>query len=445
MVGVRIHSREKMISHEAMRAVYDLYHSEPTAQSCVSIIKHSILAGGIHVAGEDDEDFTKHIDSKWRPFLEAAIEYFYIFGFCPYIMHSMKVTDRGGVRRTIDYPVALPFGTYSLGVRMGDSYEIEYFVEGLSGGNVGRKDDCRVIVHPYGTTHAPDIMGSMRSPIAHIQKSFAIRVGTFWDLAQDAEERRCRPTVYTEHQAGNKHVEPHMLMNFSGSALGQMEKEQSYAVSQQRYDSMVSASKRGDSTAPSRVVTLPEGESIAANAPSPEPRHDLTEIERLKDDTICRTLLVPKTMFGGGDTRQQSGGSSSLQFLTSKNTVDYNKNELLSLLRSVHDTIYPDEKTRILSLPGVPLVDIDTIERLYDHDIIDTDTMVKWTLRSVGASDEDIDLAGLRHLKRKATMRRKDELSNDTIVGLHTDAKRIRNSSVDAVPPVNSTLVESAP
>ena len=400
--------REKMISPEVMGSVYDLYHSEPTAQSCVTVIKHAILAGGIHVTGDENVEFGKHIDSKWRPFLESAIEQFYIFGFCPYILCSMKAKDANGIRRTIKYPVALPFGSYDIGVRLTANYEKEFFVPSSG---VLHRDDSRVKVHTYGTTHAPDIHGNLRSPISHVQKSFALRVGGFWKLAEEAEERRCRPTIYTEQQPGNAHIEPEMLMGFNGGDLARMEQEQQYRTNQKRYDSMVSARPRADTTNPSRVVTLPEGESIASNIPSPDPRSDLTDIERLKDDMICRTLLVPKTMFGGGETRQNSGANSSLHFMTFKNNVDYNKGELLSLLQAIHDEIYPEENVRVLSLPGVPLVDLDTIERLYEHDIIDTETMAKWTLRSVGASTDDLDPQGLRHLKRKQILRRKIDLS----------------------------------
>ena len=424
-------SERCMVSPRQMQAAVRLYEEDATLRACITTIQQSIMSGGIHVDGSSEEvEFQQHLNEKWLPFLEECFLSFMLFGFCPYRIHQERLSDGVGGRPSgvkVRYPVALALGTYSIWVHLEKDKRLQLgatYAPVSALAPLSEHDDPSIHVLRYSGTHTPTVDGGLRSRV-HMLRVQLRPIWQLWECALLAESQRSNPAIYTEQSSlASTQVEPQTLLGLGGGQLGQLDEERRFVRSDRRYKRMLEAEQRTDAKSDKRtkrgerrVVPLPEGEKLAANVPRAEARTDLVELERLKNDLICRTFSVPKSMFGGEQSHQKAGAAGvAAHSKTFKMAVDYNRGVLTATMARLHAELYPKRQAnlaspRALSLPGAPILEFDAIRYMYDQHIISASTMMQWTLRRAGASTNDLDPSGLRHVERLQKLLRKRELT----------------------------------
>lgn len=93
------------------------------------------------------------------------------------------------------------------------------------------------------------------------------------------------------------------------------------------------------------------------------------------------------------DVQRGSGAGSStdqVREFTFRRTVDSYKMHLVRVLNDVYQAIYKTDED-VVTVPGTPLNTLEDILTIYDRGIIDGKTMSRYAMRSLNASDLDID------------------------------------------------------
>ena len=93
------------------------------------------------------------------------------------------------------------------------------------------------------------------------------------------------------------------------------------------------------------------------------------------------------------DVQRGAGAGSSTDQVrdsTFRRTVDSYKEHIVRVMNDVYQAIYKTDED-VVTVPGTPLNSMEDILAVYDRGIINGDTMARYLMRSMNASDLDID------------------------------------------------------
>ena len=91
-----------------------------------------------------------------------------------------------------------------------------------------------------------------------------------------------------------------------------------------------------------------------------------------------------------GSSSGSGSSSDEARDSTFRRTVDSYKTHIVRALNDVYQVIYRTEEDTV-TVPGTPLNEIEDILTCYDRGVINGETMSRYVMRSMNASDLDID------------------------------------------------------
>ena len=121
----RMRSRDMDVA-ESYHLLLELGTQEPVLQHCLRTLQGICMAQGIKLkkrgthdqdadskqwSSQATDDFQKHLDRHWMPFLEEALRTFFVCGFVPY--HLRRLASTGDL-----VPEVIPLGTYTWAVEL---------------------------------------------------------------------------------------------------------------------------------------------------------------------------------------------------------------------------------------------------------------------------------------------------------------------------------------
>ena len=395
------------------QAIYSLFHHDPVTKMCRQLIVSSVLSGGIQClkGGKDaTPDFQDILDQYWMPFARDVLDSFFMFGFavCSVATKSQRVGQRKKAK--VEVPVVPPFGQYTMEVRMDtETYEQTlHFVPLRStiGADLDTRDDASktVLLCDDGMPNVSD--GAYRSRVSTLLEPYRF-VQRMRNYAVQAEHIRSHPPLITQDNPDKRPVnetlseeafaDPSELFHENeerryrknASTMNAMLNQQRMASELNRAPDVIQDGLPHDPHTVSLTQSyhdntfhLPDGTQIATQAPMPQCRTDLAELDRLRIDKVCGTFGVPKSLVGFGTGARQ--GAQEVEYRMLMRTVEAHAAVLARTLHQVYNQLYGSEDSVEFSLPFMPLTSIDHIQQIFHEGVISKETQGKYLLRACG-------------------------------------------------------------
>lgn len=404
------------------RTMTRMWMEEPIIRGCANRIMQALFNGGIHVTegeGASDADnmanplFQDYLQEYWRPFGAEVIVNFMLFGFCPYLINRKQVSKRPV--RWVEYPVVPPWGTYQITVQVNDQYEREYKVFPRNFKHRPQdatKPDPRIKLVFFGQNTMPDIYGNYTTDVVSLINSVA-NCDEHEEYALRAESLRTHPTLFIESQQdARKYEQVSHMRAFDGDEMEEAvidSKRQKLSHSYMDMSDSKGVAGNTDSQAPAyssrtgrmfprhaklwenSIFAVPEGMQFASNVPKPEARPDIVDIVRHKEELICATIGIPRTVLFSDFQGQGGEAQTESQSETFRRTVDSYKAAVLRMMNQIYTEIFQDNKNERMHLPGKAISALSDILTVYDRGIINGETMARYCQRSMGVSVNDVD------------------------------------------------------
>lgn len=398
--------------------LYRMFHEEPIIKCCAARLMQSIFSGGISLndgtgGPRATEEFETHLNMVWVPFACDVLVNFLLWGFCPYIIAKHRHPQ---TRRIVKHPVALEYGTYEIRFEVDENYEKSWKVYQRNYANKPlnmREPDKRVRVAFYENATRPTMHGNITTPLASIVHTVS-RIDEINDYALRAEAIRSHPTLFVESTPDSrKFEEVSHLRAFDGDDIEEARTERQTGNTYRKYAAVMASQRMGAESRKeesgfshltgqryrshravweNNIFCVPDGTVLSSNTPQAEARPDLLQLNMHKEDIICAVLGVPKSMMFSDVARGNSSGQSSDQMrdFTFRRTVDSYKLHIVRVLNDCYQEIYKDNTDRV-TVPGTPLNTMENILTCYDRGVINGETMARYMMRSMNASDLDVD------------------------------------------------------
>lgn len=444
------------------RTLHRMWMEEPVIRGCANRIIQALFNGGIHVTegdGANDADnmanldFQDYLQEYWRPFGAEVIVNFMLFGFCPYVINRKQLSKRPV--RWVEYPVVPPWGTYQVHVQVNSNYEREYKVFPRNLQHKPRpshKPDKRVNLVFFGNNTLPDIYGNYTTDTVSLTNAVA-NCDEHEEYALRAESLRTHPTLFVQSQQDSRKYEQVTHMRaFDGDEMEEAVIDTKRQKLNNNYRGMSDTAHMAggtDTQAPAyssrtgrmfprhsklwenSIFAVPDGMEFASNVPKPEARADIVDIVRHKEELICATIGVPRTVLFSDFAGQGGEAQTESQSETFRRTVDCYRAATLRMLNQVYSEIFIDNKGERMHLPGKAISALSDILTVYDRGIINGDTMARYCQRSLGVSVNDVDKKRVgtfdkHHVKTILANPVPQELSRATV---DTSDDKIKNPS----------------
>jgi len=425
------------LNADQAKVLFRMYQEEPIVKCCAAKLMHSIFSGGISLNDGTNkpkatQEFAVHLNTTWIPF--GCEVNFLLWGFCPYIICKRRHPK---TRRVIRYPVALEYGTYEIRFEIDENYEKTCKVYQINYANQPlnmRKPDTRVQVAFYDNATRPTMHGLITTPLSSIVHTVS-QVDEINEYALRAEAIRAHPTLFVESTPDSrKFEEVSHLRAFDGEDIEEARTERQTGNTYRKYAAVMASQRMGNESRrtetgyshltgkrfrnhrpvwENNIFCVPDGTILSSNTPQAEARSDLLALNMHKEgkcakhavelvivlltimrcvsDVVCAVLGVPKSMmFSDTSTGRGSESSDQMRDFTFRRTVDSYKQHIIRVLNDTYQEIYKDN-VDCITVPGTPLNSLENIFSCYDRGVINGETMARYIMRTMNASDLDID------------------------------------------------------
>lgn len=394
-------------------ALSSLWREEPVLRGCLNRIMQAVFAGGVTIQGaEPTPDFQHYLSEYWVPFGCDLIKNFVLYGYCPYIINKKRISSRP--KRFIQYPVALPMGTYEIRVDCNKDYEriFKVFQRNYRNQPIDlRNSDTRVKIAFYNYGTMPSIRGEIQTDLCSLLNTIH-NTDEHEEYALRAEAIISNPTLFIQNKVENRTFEEvSHLRAFDNTDVEWARDAKRKRSTVDSYESMMHSASTASSAnrdAPiissrtgrmfpehrklwqNNIFAIPEGTEFSSNVPQPSMRNDIEALIRHKEDLLCGVVGVPRGLLMGDVAGGQAqAAQSESQNETFRRTVDTHKNAVLRVFTMVYNEIFGQEEQ--ISLPGVSVSALEDIYSAYDRGVIGADTMGGFVMRSMNTSKTNID------------------------------------------------------
>jgi len=408
--GVRLNDLERQI-------IESIYNKETTVRACINRILGTLFSGGIQLSDEKSAiaqvraDFKEHLHEHWVPFACETILNFILFGFSAYIISKKRHPE---TRRVIKYPTVVPFDRIDVRIHQQDDYQIKYKIfkkqNSYSPQNI-QEEDKRVKLCFYENCTRPSTKGNFRSAMANLMESIE-NMDELTEYALRSESYLSHPTLFIQAVADNRKFEEiSSLAAFESDDIQEARNMRRDKKTMDAYDAMQSSynqaglmdrsppvySTRTGRMLPSHtkvwknnIFAVPDGYVLSNNVPPPQTKQDIDKMKMQLQETICAVLGVPRSILHN-DMSHSSAGVSDLAARQYRRTVDGYRNAILIALNNIYSTIYGDDHDDLLSIPGVPLLTVESVLAVYERGVIGPEKMAKFMCAALNISENDID------------------------------------------------------
>ena len=401
------------VNYNTIASLWQLYHTEPTIQSCAHVIFNRLLTLGLLFETETkvvDEKFQKHARVYFEKFAREFVSSMWVQGLVAY--HIIK--ERKGKN---EYPIPhiLHHDTIFIEFKFNNDYEREYRVISKMTGD----EIPETFVHESGP---PTKTGGVISIISNIHRLCSFK--NMLELsAVVAEEVRAKPPVLTRVRTDKAFDERDM--HGSGivpGMVGQIEFENmttrnnitTIAMQQQRnlvrilnqagIDSSSNAwRERVDPMTGLPVFSsgMEEEDVVPPFIPLPnytealpytlpQVRNDLVSLQRYTREMICSVMGVPPQSLEG---RYQTVAALTLNDDLMTNTVGSIENILKIVFKNLLSLIFPTENVwdgMNIVFPGLRRQ--NALERLWKEGVLSKTAYANFLMDTYDLKEEDIDL-----------------------------------------------------
>lgn len=408
-----------------IQALHQLWREEPVLRGCLNRIMQAVFAGGVTIdgGGHPTPDFEQYLKRYWIPFGCDLVTNFVLFGYCPYIINKKRISSRP--RRFIQYPVALPIGTYEVRVDCNSDYEREFKVFQRNYRNQPidlRTPDKRVKMAFFNYGTKPSIRGDIQTDLASLINTIH-NTDEHEEYALRAEAINSNPTLFIQSKSENRAFEEvSHLRAFDNTDVEWARDAKRKRGTLDSYESMIHsantarAANHGEPPMISsrtgrmfpvhrrlwqnNVFAIPEGTEFSSNVPQPTMRNDIDSLVRHKEDLLCGVVGVPRGLLMG----DLSGGNaqttqSESQNETFRRTVDTHKDAVLRVFHEVYSEMFGQDGESI-ALPGISVSALEDIYSAYDRGVINADTMGGFVMRSLNTPSAEVDKERLQKFDR---------------------------------------------
>lgn len=393
-------------------ALNHLWQEEPVLRGCLNRIMQAVFAGGVTIEGaEPTSDFQHYLSEYWIPFGCDLIKNFVMFGFCPFVVNKKRISSRP--KRYIQYPVALPTGTYEVRVDVNKDYEREFKVFQRNYRNQPidlRNPDSRVKIVFFNYATMPSIRGEIQTDLCSLL-STVHNTDEHEEYALRAEAIISNPTLFIQSKAENRTFEEvSHLRAFDNTDVEWARDAKRKRSTIDNYESMMHSANTAQSANyekpiissrtgrmfpvhrklwQNNIFAIPEGTEFSSNVPQPTMRNDIDALIRHKEDLMCGVIGVPRGLLMGDVSGQAQAAQSESQNETFRRTVDTYKSSVLRVFKMIYAEIYGQDES--IALPGVTVTALEDIYSAYDRGVIGAETMGGFVMRSMNTSYNNID------------------------------------------------------
>ena len=399
------------------KALEYLWREEPVLRGCINRIMQAVFAGGVTIdGGEPTPDFQHYLSEYWIPFGCDLITNFILYGFCPYIINKKRISSRP--KRFIQYPVALPIGTYEIRVDCNKDYERIFKVFQRNYRNQPldlRNPDTRVKLAFFNYSTMPSIRGEIQTDLCSLLNTIH-NTDEHEQYALRAEAIISNPTLFIQSKTENRTFEEvSHLRAFDNTDVEWARDAKRKRGTVENYEGMMHSANTAasaNSNAPrissrtgrmfpvhkklwqNNIFAIPEGTEFSSNVPQPSMRGDIESLIKHKEDLLCGVIGVPRGLLMGDVSGQAQSAQSESQNETFRRTVDTHKGAVLRVFKIIYIEIFGQQEQ--ITLPGVAVTALEDIYSAYDRGVIGADTMGGFVMRSMNTSKDNIDNARLQ-------------------------------------------------
>lgn len=411
--------RSRMSASEAA-AIHRLYHTDPILYMCRQVLVTSLLSGGLQCERRGrpaNQAFQALLEQQWIPFVRDLIDNFFMFGFCP--VRVVKRSKRGEKDTLV--PIVPPYGVYAVDVCVDP---VDYTTElrfvptrgAANGLDVGRTEETEVHMLVCDDGMPNVTRPSFRSRVSTLLPQF-LWMQRMRRYALQAEHIRSHPPLITQDSPDKRPVnealanesfadpselfEEHEARRYRKNASNLNALLQQRAMTQQNNRNAMghehaegcdaeAATVRLSQTYEDNTYHVPDGTQVAGQAPMPQARTDLVDLERMRVDVICGTFGVPKALIMAESARSNASGANEMDYRSLRRTIESLAAGLARALTETYRLVYGDEAK--LTLPFLPLTTVDDVQRVYEAGVISKATQGKYLLLTCGLPLLDLDL-----------------------------------------------------
>lgn len=402
---------------QQIQALSNLWGDEPVLRGCLNRIMQAVFAGGVSIDnGNPTPDFEQYLSEYWVPFGCDLIINFVLYGFCPFIINKKRISSRP--KRFIQYPVALPIGTYEVRVDCNKDYEriFKVFQRNYRNQPIDlRNPDTRVKMAFFNYGTIPSISGNIQTDLCSLLNTIN-NTDEHEQYALRAEAINSNPTLFIQSKAENRTFEEvSHLRAFDNTDVEWARDAKRKRGTIENYEGMIHSANTATSAnrAPpimssrtgrmfpvhkklwqNNIFAIPEGTEFSSNVPQPTMRGDIDALIRHKEDLLCGIIGVPRGLLMGDVSGQAQSAQSESQNETFRRTVDTYKGAVLRVFKIIYTEIFGQQEQ--ITLPGVAVTALEDIYSAYDRGVIGADTMGGFVMRSMNTSKDNIDTARLQ-------------------------------------------------
>jgi len=437
--------RSRLPADEAA-AIHHLYNTTPVVYMCRRMLVSSLLSGGIQCEQDGrpaSEAFQAVLQRHWIPFVRDLIDAYFMFGFCPVrVVKTAKPARRG--EKACLIPIVPPFGVYDAEVRVdpSDYHQTLHFLP-KRGATVEGGEDANVhmLVSDDGMPNV--VCTTHRSRVSTLVAQFRWmeRMKTY---ALQAEHIRSHPPLITQDSPDKRpinetvaseafadpvelfaeHEERRYRKNASNmNALRQQRSMVADLNRTRRAEDQVHVVGFGEGagsvtlaqTYEDNTYHVPDGTQVAAQAPMPQARADLTDLERMRVDVVCATFGVPKSLIMTESGRPNASGANEMDYRMLRRTMESLAACISRALTATYALVYGGDDLAELTLPFIPLTTSESVQLVYDAGVISKETQGKYLMLTCGLPLLDLDLgAQSRESSPRGSKRARPPVDDDS-------------------------------
>ena len=383
--------------------LFDLYQ-DSTIYAIFQLRFQQLLLGKLTVLNGEDElsDFGLDVvRTQWMSFIHQMATYFFLFGFCPYVIvkRKMLVTDADKVREShygetydpsvqyveVDVPIVPVRGTYRVRQRIQKREQVLFAVN-LDGSPA---KDIRILVS--NLCPLPDWMsGKLQSEGAVLLPDWR-RLRQYRNLRQQVDVSNALPPiviqrhkvtmdgqVFTELQAahvmnlqGNLHVTPNGFVEADNRPHNVSETRELSDLHSQYVDRGVYVSRS--------LLThqIPDGFEHVPNVPVARLDGSLTEMVSAFEEKVAGVMRVPlgyirgRSSGGGGAPLIQNEVSTDNERIRLINNVTLIRNDLAVGLKTIWLDVYGEEDKMVhFHIPLPTTVELKSVLELLEYEAL---------------------------------------------------------------------------
>ena len=222
------------VNQEQMLEIHSLYHLEPVLRIARSLIHNTLFSAGMELSSNGSDasnEFIHILDRYWIPFASDVLDHLFMFGICPYVLTTRKITKKINNGR-VQVPLVPKFGMYKVEMKIDDEFRSTFHAHNLHKFPMGAETENKKIKFLTWSNYEPDYKGNLQAPLMSILYSFRMSRQMF-DYALKVEHERANPTLITQ-TVQDKHKEDSMAVEMFADGDAFMEKSEASYLKNKR-------------------------------------------------------------------------------------------------------------------------------------------------------------------------------------------------------------------